>query len=372
MLPHTQEYADTLRSGNVNVDVTARSTRNFETVTAGLDVIKATVTVDGTAAVVRSLSADIADPDGALAPRRATDALAPFGNELVIESGLLLPNGTFEYKVCGVFGIEWSEKGLGVVSVSGKDRSAKIASARHEQPYVIPSSTFLADAWGDLIQAKYPGIPMELDPDAFREKTAATIAWGEGDTDGDPWANARTLATTYGRESVIDPFGTAVLRKVVDPTLAGVTWDYVAGPENLAVDPSSNRLDPTGLYNVWVVEAAGTATDPPVRATVEITDPGDPLYPGGPFGRRPKFYSSPLLTSVEQCQSAGEGFRLAQQGLTANLTFSAVPNACHEPNDLVRVESKELGERKLVALVKWSFSPMLTTPAQYTTMEVTT
>ena len=115
------------------------------------------------------------------------------------------------------------------------------------------------------------------------------------------------------------------------------SWTVDASASGVLLTADRGR-DRTKTYNVVVVNselADGTPPLPPlVMADEEATSP---TFVGGPFGRVPYFYSSPLLTSVDQQRQAGQAILTRVSGLNAQMTLTAVPNRALDVMDTVDV-----------------------------------
>lgn len=370
MTPHSADYDDAIVAG-ADVDVRVTAYRGGEVIVeSGLYDVGLTVQVDETAAVVRTLSGAIADPDGQLRPHLPTDPLAPFGVELLVEVGARVPSGAFEYVPVGTFRIQASGDGtLGPITVTGDERSAVIARARDEVPWVIAGSTPLADAFTDYATAKYPGLTVLVDPDSHGVKLPATptvYAPGAQATD-DPWQNLGALAARYARTARLDPLGRLVLAPVPDPATVDPVYEYVPGARNLA-RPATPIMDTTGVHNVAVVTWSGSSADAADIATVvvEVTDPASPVFPAA-FGRSPYFLTSNLFTDVSQLAPAGQAILDREVSAAINVPFTAAPHPAHEPGDAVHYRSDLGGVDVVCALSRWALACDLRTASAYTT-----
>lgn len=371
MLPHDPRLDELVRTG---APTTTRATilRGGEAVLTNLSLSAASVDVDENAASRYQLRGSVFDADGSLAPHLATDALAPYGSELYLESGMMLPTGEWLWVPAGVYRLRVSDAdSRGVVTLTGLDRSLVVANARNEVPYVIPGGASLADAWRDYLTAKYPTVTMIVDGQAEYVSLAnSPTVYEEGAASGDPWMNLRDLTNRFGWETFFDATGAAILRPIPDYTQAEVVWEYVPGEANLSID-GTTTLDPSTTYNVAVVTGEGTGVGSPVRASAEITDPSSPIYPGGTYGRVPTFISSSFLTTEEQCQNAADAMIRRVQGGDQNHQFSAVPHPAHEPGDVVRWRTERATTRDVtLVLSAWRFNPNLRSETPYRTRMV--
>jgi hypothetical protein len=69
---------------------------------------------------------------------------------------------------------------------------------------------------------------------------------------------------------------------------------------------------------------------------------------GGPFGRVPKFYSSPFITTYSQAWAAAHAMLAKELGLPYSADFTAVPNPALEPGDPVRVSYPGRAETHII------------------------
>jgi hypothetical protein len=197
VLAHSEEVAEQLRAG-ARVAERARIQRGGQTMLDGLQLLDVTVDLDENAASERSFSALIADPDGSLRPQLGTDALAPFGNELVYEIGVWRPSiADFEWSSAGVYRLSVTGGDTTrTLQLKGLDRSVVIARARNEVPYVILGGTPLAQAIYDYAAAKFPDVEFEADPDAWTTKISSTPAIRGRTCEISPRSTAATCSFT--------------------------------------------------------------------------------------------------------------------------------------------------------------------------------
>lgn len=333
----------------------------------------ATVTFDEAQASRRTFSGQIADTGG-LAPHLPSDPLAPYAIEGVVSCGLTLPSGVIESKQLGIFRLNVVQgTSTGNISITGPDRSAVIAAAQNESPYTIAALTPLDVAIGEYLVLKYPSMPFLFDAAAHGCLLGPTpTVYQEGSNSGDPMQNMMDLASQFGREFFVDEQGRATLQLVADPTLQIPVYTYVPGIANLALTGTHTIDTSQNVYNVFVAEGDGSVTDPSTglapRASYEITDHTSPIYPDpNGFGRRPLFISSPDLTTDALCLQAAIGASNRKFGADNQIQFSAVPNPCHVPGDVVRYESDELGVAYSLLLSAWQLDCGLLAPVNYAT-----
>lgn len=131
------------------------------------------------------------------------------------------------------------------------------------------------------------------------------------------------------------------------------------GPEGLLVKVDrSQKID--GLYNQFVADGTMETTNPdgttqrvPIRGIATVTT--GPLRYGGPHGRVPKFYESPMLINQNDCDSYAREMMLTQlSGLTVDLKVVALPLPHLQQGDFVQIGNPVVNgqEVQLVGRVK--------------------
>jgi hypothetical protein len=138
---------------------------------------------------------------------------------------------------------------------------------------------------------------------------------------GDRWAAVQDLAARIGAGVRMNGDGQAEVYPITSSPVATL----YGGPEGLLVRVNrAQRYE--GLYNIFVADGTATVNgqQQPVRGVAQIT--GGPLRVDGPHGRYPKFYSSTMLTTQEQCDAYAAQMRDTQlAGLTTDLIVEALP-----------------------------------------------
>jgi hypothetical protein len=265
-------------------------------------------------------------------PRSVDGLLAPYGNELFLERGIVRENGTKEAVSQGYFrlyGVEQDNVPRGAIRLSGRDRMSGIIDARLETPIQFATGTTIADAFEFLVGAVYPGVPVEFDFDANAVAFASPHIAEE-----DRYGFLLDVARAQGKVMYFDYRGVLQVRSAPDPRTPVFDVDHGAG--GVLVD-MSRKLSRDGVYNA-VVAAGETPGDiPPVRAIARDENPHSPTYYFGPFGKVPRYYSSPFITTTEQCRSAASAMLARAIGLPYNVDFRAIVNPALEPLDPVTV-----------------------------------
>jgi hypothetical protein len=125
-----------------------------------------------------------------------------------------------------------------------------------------------------------------------------------------------------------------VIKAAPDPTVP--VSDVAAGESGVLVSVSRSRSR-TGIFNAVV--ATGEAVDELAQAygVAYDLDPSSVTYWNGAFGKVPRAYSSPFLTTDAQARSAAAAILRQSLGLPYSVSFGMVPNPALEPLDAVRV-----------------------------------
>lgn len=300
------------------------------------------VTVDRTNAVRRRCSMQLTDPTGTLTPAAAADVLSPYGTELAVWRGVVLPGGV-ELAPLGVFGVAsvtaTAANGL-TLTVEGYDRARRLGLSRLPDIYTVTAGAGVNDATTGLLASRFPGLRFSLPP------TSAVTPLVVLQPGADPWAAAAALQAALGRELYVDPVGTVTASPVPDPATSPVVATYTAGPQAVILDVQ-RRLTDDGIINHVVVSGQSTSLAAPVRGEAYDTDPTSPTFIGvgyggpswvpGPVGDLVQYVTSPLPTSADQATAMAAGILRDARGSTEQLQFTVVPNPAHDAGDVVQV-----------------------------------
>lgn len=329
-------------------------------VLADLLVTDGSVKMDESADTRRSVSCTLGDATGTLTPSGLSDVLSPAGNELRVWRGITVPGLTEEVPL-GVFGIADVDITADIVGgvqigLTGFDRAKRVSEARFDTTYVIAAGTNYSTAIQALIRSRLPMTVTFLFEDTVA--TTPALVFNVGD---DPWKAAQDMARSIGCEVFFDGLGRCVMRSVPDPDTAPVVWTYAEGPQAIILS-GRKKLTREGTYNGVIASGESSAitnqSSAPVTATVWDDNPFSPTYYLGSFGKKPRLYSSPFITSPVQALSAARAILRSSLGLAEDVAFTSVVNPAHEPGDVVSIS---LAKAKVNArYVLSSFSVPLT------------
>lgn len=265
-------------------------------------------------------------------PTTAAALLAPYGNEVFVERGVEFGDGTTEWVSQGYFRIYSPEQDSvpdGPIRLDARDRMSGIIDARLLAPTQFASTLTRAQVVSSLVLDVYPWATIEWDD------TAGTVAIGRTMiAEDDRFAFLKDLITAAGKIAYWDYRGVLVIKSPPAVTVPVFTVDQ--GDYGVLVDMSRD-LSREGIYNGVVATGEGTDTAAPARGVAVDNNPNSPTFWGGAFGKVPRFYSSPFLTTNAQALAAASSLLQTSLGAPYNVDFTAVPHPGLEPYDPVVV-----------------------------------
>lgn len=296
------------------------------------------VNADRSQAIRRTCTVTIADPT--LIPRVASDQLAAYGARLRVARGVEYGDGSQELVPLGVFRLDSVDGDVndGPVTLAGK--ALEVAVADDKLTAVYTATGTVVGAITALIQRSLPGA------DVISQIVDVPIGSRAFDVQADPWAGCQEIAAAAGAEVYSNADGVFVIAQLPDLLTTPPVWAVEAVEGGVYI--SANRaMSSDGVHNGILATGENTADGvPPVSYLAIDNDTGSPTYWGGPFGRRPDFYSSSTLISTAACQQAAN-LKLAQaKAPNATGDISSLPNPALEPGDVFRVTHED-GSREL-------------------------
>lgn len=298
---------------------------------SGVDVkvIDGTVTLDGTADVRGRLTLTLAEawPVG-----NTTADLVPYGTELAVSRGVVFGNGRIERVPLGIYRItdvDQDDAPNGPLNIVASDRMSAIIEARLIAPVQYGAASMYGTVVADLVQKVLPAQVIEWDDTTELATIGRTLVAEE-----DRYAFLNDLVKALGKVWYFDYRGVLVIRDPPDPTVP--VLDVAAGDHGVLVSASRSRSR-TEVHNAVV--ATGEAIDDFAAAygVAYDLDPASVTYWDGAFGKVPRFYSSPFITSNAQAVAAARSILVRELGLPYSVAFGMVPNPALEPLDAVRV-----------------------------------
>lgn len=344
MRPVTQNFLDAIR-GSHRISSRARLVSQFQSTVdpegEELLIISGDVNAEATIfgdkevkGVITHSSLDLTIEGTGLFPRihGTVSQLTPFGNEIYVERGIAFGNGSTEWVGLGYFRIDKEDQDDtpdGPIRLSCSDRFGTIIDSRFPQPRQYQSTELIGDVVDDMILEIYPAAIIEWDDATNLQQLGRMVIIEkeriEGFTD---------LVTSLGKMAFWDHRGVLVIRDVPDASIP--VFQVNAGEDGVLVN-MRRSLTRDEVYNGVVASGEAADTNVPVLAVV-VDSSATPTRWGGPFGKIPRFYSSPFITTELQAESAGKAILQQSTGIPYQVDFSMVPNVALEPLDTVAID----------------------------------
>lgn len=253
----------------------------------------------------------------------------PFSAEVQASHVLIDPTSGRRYVVpCGVFVVtESKETSDGVVTISGEDRWRRVQDARFEVPQVTKGSTAAAIEQL-LLEADYR---IEVDLSRAPSGTHRSSVW-ERDRD----KAILELAQSIGARVYFNALGVAVVEPI-SGVHADPYWSVGTGPGGVRLR-KARGIARGNTYNVAVVTGESTTDAPPVYGVARDDSPTSRTRWGGPFGKRPRFYTSSLVTTNAQAQAVADSMVVGVTGIVETHELEALPHPGIEGYDVIEVE----------------------------------
>lgn len=308
---------------------------------AGVPVDEGELSWDESAAIKASLSltVPVRTPLSRLDPGNdPTHPLNCYGQILRVRTGMMLPAPP------EVQAAELLDQGLYVITrwqrndedktltITGAALSWLLEDARLYHPETPPAGATFASEFTRLVGGI---LPVVIDPAlADRALSAPTIVW-ERERAGalselcDAWP-ARWYVSDTGQAVAAPPYP-----PVTDASIAAVTFSDGAKGLITARERENQR---TRVYNAFVVNGAtGMDGAAAPHAVAEITDAASPIRVGGPFGRRPRFFASDLITTQAQAVAVATAQRDHFSAFGRAEAIAAIPDPRVQLGDIARV-----------------------------------
>lgn len=320
-------FLDALRSSHtavVNVDAYVGSTL----VAANLPITGGSVVVDAGSAVRRQLNLSVADLS--LLPTNP-DLSAPFGLEIRASRGIRFADGTTEMVPLGTFRIDVSHRAAGgIVEASGPDRAKAIMDAKFLSPSVSTLGATVVAEMTRLVQEVLATVTVtniDVDPTLI----TPYLVWSS-----ERWAAAQDLATANGAQLFFAPDGSLTMRKIPSIT-SPVAWFVNAGADGVLIT-YSKAVTREETYNGVVAMGERADGVSPARAVALDTDPASPTLWGGPFGKVPFFFTSPIITTPAGAQRAADGLLAIKRALGRSVSLTSICNPALDAGDVIGVQ----------------------------------
>lgn len=292
---------------------------NGSSFTYPVSLVDGRVSVSASSNVRRALEATVlADADDP-----EVDALT---TELQAEYGIRRVDGTVRWVIVGTFVItDAKEVGPGRVKVVGQDRWRRVQEARLLEPVVTSGS--IVSAIISLVQGADSRI-------VCTDLTGSTATHRSSLWERDRDKAVVDLARAIGAQVVFAPDGTARIVPVPSPTAPAVL--RLSGGDGGFLVSAARGTTRERTRNAAVAEGESQDSTPPVRG-VALVGTG-PLRYGGPFGRRPAYLRSSLMTTQAQVDAAAAALLSRVSGVVREVDVEALPHPGLDAWDVLDVE----------------------------------
>lgn len=239
--------------------------------------------------------------------------------------------GSVEVLQLGEYRVEEIDRsGKGTMGLTLTGLESYIADARFLRPIAPYSGLSTVEAIKQLASAGIPGNA----PDKFKARNTKDKLV----TDRAPWVRDRIdviakLAESINSEFFVDNTGTPSLVNI--PDLAKTVPVFMINQGSGGVLVSQNVKDTRDkVYNA--VSVAGNNGE--VWAIATDDNPLSPTYFNGPYGQKPKFYTSQYLYTIDQCQTLANRLLAESLASSDSISFTAAPIPFLEAGDVVYVQ----------------------------------
>ncbi|HEV7649382.1 MAG TPA: DUF5047 domain-containing protein [Actinophytocola sp.] len=294
-----------------------------------------------------------------------TDSLiTPYGTEIFIARGVMLGAGQKVYVSQGYYRVNTTEQDdapRGPVRISGADRMAGIVDGRLEKPVQFLAGASVATVFSTLVLDVYPNATIEYDFDAD-----ATTFPGSHITEQDRYGFLNDVVRALGKVWYWDYRGVLVVKDPPDP--GDPAWDINHGRSGVLITASRERTR-DGVYNSVVATGEAPGDAPPALAIARDIATDSPIRWGGPFGKVPRFYSSPFITTNDQAGTAAVAILTQSRGLPYTVSFDTVVNPALEVLDPIRVSYSDRERVEVHVIDKLTLPLVADTPMRGTTRD---
>ena len=265
-------------------------------------------------------------------PRARNLSLGPYGSEIFLSRGVDTGENGILWAPLGYFRItdtSQADAAKGPIQLDLEDRMATIIDSRFLAPRQWLQGAEVGAIITEVVTEIYPDAVIVWDDDSYLSQLGRSLIVEES-----RYEVLQTFADGLGKIFYWDELGRLVFLTAPDDTTP--IWDVKAGAGGVMIE-ANRSLSRDGVYNAVVVTGEGADQIMPVRAVAYDAQASSPTFFGGPFGRVPRFYSSPFITTQEQAITAAENILRRSLGAPYDVGLSAVPNPALRPYDVLRV-----------------------------------
>lgn len=344
------ELATVLRQRQIQLETRIDAWLGTTLIRANIPFEDGKISEDATTNVGGTLELDVpADRVWSPDQRRATHALGDQGQRLHVTRYVVTGDGARHPVVMGWWRTIESPVDDGTVKV----KAAELWDVASEYEFPAPLVPSSSSRWAALADVLAGTIPQRRTiPAGLLEDTDLDLIYDE-----DRVSAAYELITAMGGLARIDQSG--VLQIIPDPPAVSV-MSFRDGIGGTVAEKVPTLAE--GAPNAFIVRSEPQGEDAEVQAIALLTT--GPLRWDGPYGNRPQFYSSPLLTTYTQCKAAADRMLARAQARQNVVKVTTAPDPRLQIHDLVTLDwtpdSQALTRSKLlVTAVEHPLTPEL-------------
>lgn len=264
-------------------------------------------------------------------PTAPDHPLGNLGQELLVRKGWRGPTGdVLEWASIGRYMIARTVTEGDALTVRADGLGQRIENDRFTGPFTVPAGEFLAQARHLMAGT---GLPVVLHS-SLSSRYTGSRSWERGGSRVDAW---NELMTAWGAVSYIDPDTRAMVARAPYSRAGTPALSITDGVAGSVVDVSSGGGPEEGPPNGVVASSAPEDGSVPITSTVTVST--GPRRWGGPYGRRPAFFASPLLTTWTAVDRAARTRLASLQAEAWDLTADQLSCPATQPGDLINVTS---------------------------------
>lgn len=221
----------------------------------------------------------------------------------------------------------------GLINISGSGLESYVADARFLQPRTPPYGASTTDTITTLVTEAVPGTFPVVNRATSDKRVTSTAPWARERIDA-----VNALANSIKAEAFFDGRGRLIIQDVPVLDLAVPVATFRTGPGELLISVNQKRTRDKAYNAVAVSGQSSDSSIPPVFGWAYDNNPQSSTYYYGPFGMKPRFYSSQFFTSDSQCATTAARMLYEQLAPHESFDFEVPALIWLEAGDIVQVE----------------------------------
>jgi hypothetical protein len=288
------------------------------------------------------------DGSGAAVPTSPDHPLAPYGQELIVEHGMVYPDGTEELVPQGVFRITKATIRYPVITCTVSDRAWTVKGNKLQTALTIAAGRPYTDAIREILLTAHPDIRLRIVDIGHLTPTLVLDAFS------DPWTEVQQMAVAIGYQIYFDRLGECQVEPEPDhadstPVLSydDASLEFIPRRDdnwhNLATYDQEIEWDTEDIVNAVFASGENSDNEAPFTAAAYDMEPTSPTRWGGRFGKRPLQWVSEKITSAAMAQIAAAAELQKRSGISEGLRVPSIPHPGLDVNDPILVVRQQLG-----------------------------